>query len=99
MDLYIYYRVRPQHANVLFGKLKALQLVLQTQYGILPRLKRRPAEKDGLQTWMEIYEQLAPETADAFHSSLAGALEAAGIDALIEGRRHVECFEDVTACA
>ncbi|MCA1326559.1 DUF4936 family protein [Herbaspirillum sp. alder98] len=99
MDLYIYYRVRPQHANVLFGKLKALQLVLQTQHGVNPGLKRRPAEKDGLQTWMEIYEHLAPDAADDFQQALASALAAADIGALIEGERHVERFEDVAACA
>lgn len=99
MDLYIYYRVRPQHANVLFGKLKALQLVLQAQHGVSPGLKRRPAEKDGLQTWMEIYGHLAPEAADDFQQALASALAAAGVGALIEGERHVERFEDVAVCA
>ncbi|EJN01474.1 DUF4936 family protein [Herbaspirillum sp. YR522] len=99
MDLYIYYRVRAQHANTLLGKLRALQLVLQAQHGVRPGLKRRPIEKDGLQTWMEIYEHLAPEAADHFLQALASAGAAAGIDTLIDGERHVERFEDVAVCA
>lgn len=99
MDLYIYYRVAPSQATTLFGKLKAMQAVLQADQGISARLKRRPEEKDGLQTWMEVYEGIAPGQEIEFSAKLDKALSAAGIAGLIEGSRHVEHFEDVAVCA
>lgn len=99
MDLYIYYRVVPMRTQELHGKIKAVQAVLQGRFGIAGGLKRRPDEQDGLQTWMEIYEHIAPGQEDDFSRALEHALGDAGIAALIDGPRHVERFEDVATCA
>ena len=55
------------------------------------RLKRRPEARDGLQTWMEVY----PAVDAGFASMLAGAVHAAGLDALLAGPRHAEVFMDL----
>jgi len=99
MDLYIYYRVGQAGADTLHGKLKAVQMVLQTRYGVAAGLKRRPGTVDGRQTWMEIYEHVPPARADDFLQALQRALDDTGVGALIEGERHVEHFEDVAPCA
>lgn len=99
MDLYIYYRVEPAHATALFGKIKGVQAMLQARLGIAGALKRRPGEQDGLQTWMEIYQDVLPSGAGEFTRTLARALEDSGAAALIRGERHVEQFEDVAPCA
>ncbi|MBP0599389.1 DUF4936 family protein [Herbaspirillum sp. LeCh32-8] len=99
MDLYIYYRVSPAHTQALHGKIKALQAVLQARFGIVGGLKRRPGEQDGRQTWMEVYEHIAPGHEEEFGRALERALDDADIAALIDGPRHVERFEDVATCA
>lgn len=99
MDLYIYYRVVPTQAQQLHGKIKAVQAVLQGRFGITGGLKRRPGEQDGQQTWMEVYEHIAPGHEEEFTRALERALDDAGIAALIAGPRHVERFEDVATCA
>ncbi len=99
MDLYIYYRVESGHATTLLGKVKGVQAMLLARLGIAGALKRRPGEQDGLQTWMEIYQDILPTDADAFNRTLARALEDSGAAELIRGERHVEQFEDVAPCA
>ncbi|NUU03919.1 DUF4936 family protein [Herbaspirillum robiniae] len=99
MDLYIYYRVPAAQTRQLHGKIKALQAVLQGRFGIAGGLKRRPGEQDGLQTWMEVYEHIAPGQEEDFSRALERALDDAGVAGLIEGPRHVERFEDVATCA
>ena len=94
MDLYIYYRVRSENATALRVCVESLQRRLEKEYAIVTGLKRRPEEKDGLQTWMEIYFAVP----DGFEAALADALPA-GLPALIEGPRHTEHFVDVAPCA
>jgi len=95
MDLYIYYRIRNGRADEFRTKAGAMQSRLTREYGIVAALKRRPEEKDGLQTWMEIYQAVP----DGFAMQLERAVAQAGLAALIEGQRHTECFVDVSACA
>lgn len=95
MDLYIYYRVRAENADELRGKAGAMQQWLSQEYGIVTALKRRSGEKDGLQTWMEIYQAVP----DSFELLLERAIAQAGLATLIEGRRNTEYFVDVSACA
>ena len=93
MDLYVYYQVRSDIAERVMPHVLAMQLELESAHGVRAKLKRRPEEKDGLQTWMEVYE--------AVPQDFLGALEHAAINAYlpIEGRRHVEIFVDIPECA
>lgn len=92
-DIYVYYRLRSELAELMLPHVCAMQDGLSAQYGVKTALKRRPEEKDGEQTWMEVYEAV-PE--DFLH-----ALEQAAIDAHlpISGERHIEVFEDLSPCA
>ena len=92
-DIYVYYRLRSELAELMLPHVRAMQDGLNVHYGVKTALKRRPEEKDGEQTWMEVYEAV-PE--DFLH-----ALEQAAIEAHlpISGERHVEVFVDVAECA
>lgn len=92
MDLYVYYRVRSDHAHQLQTQVSAMQRALSQNFGVHCALKRRPEEKDGCQTWMETYTAV-PE---GFAHTLANAAAALS---LIEGERHLETFMDLPACA
>ncbi|RJF95829.1 DUF4936 family protein [Noviherbaspirillum saxi] len=95
MDLYIYYRIRSEHAEELRSRVSALQQCVLREYGIVTRIKRRPEEKDGLQTWMEVY--LSVPT--GFEATLDRLVAEAQLDALIDGPRHTEHFVDIAPCA
>jgi hypothetical protein len=95
MDLYIYYRIRREHAGELRSHVGAMQRWLAQEYGIVTALKRRPEEQDGMQTWMEIYQAVP----DGFAILLERAVAQAGLAAWIEGQRNTEYFLDVSACA
>lgn len=95
MDLYVYYRVRCEHADKLRSQADAMQRWLAQEYGIVTALKRRPEERDGMQTWMEVYLAIP----DGFATLLERAVAQAGLAALIEGQRNTEYFLDVSACA
>lgn len=94
MDLYIYYRVSAANAAPLQQQLRAMQSALITQWQVESDVKRRPELQDQLQTWMEIYRQV-PE---GFLPALHRAVTLAGIEALIDGPRHLETFVDLDAC-
>ncbi|RZI42794.1 DUF4936 family protein [Herbaspirillum sp. HC18] len=95
MDLYVYYRVRHENVAALRARAETMQRCLSEEYGIVPGLKRRPEEKDGMQTWMEIYEAVPSD----FEAALERAVAREGVDALIDGRRNTEYFVDVSSCA
>jgi hypothetical protein len=95
IDLYVYYKVREEHAARLEPLVRAMQARLRDGYGVAVQLKRRPDAKDGVQTWMEVY----PGVADDFASLLAQTERDAGLAALIDGPRRSEVFTDLTACA
>jgi hypothetical protein len=92
-DLFVYYQVRGELAAGLRPQVAALQSSLVRRFGIRASLKRRPEEKDGLQTWMEVYAGV-PE-------NFLPALQQAAVEARlpIEGERHHEIFEDLPECA
>jgi len=73
----------------------AMQQSLAKEYGIVTGLKRRSQEKDGRQTWMEIY-QAVPEH---FEAILERAIAQAGLAHFIDGQRKTEYFLDVSSCA
>jgi len=98
MDLYIYYKVGATAAAELAPRVRALQAALGTRHGVAAALKRRPGERDGCQTWMEIY----PDAPPGFEAMLAQAVQDSGIAELITGGvggRHTEIFVDLEACA
>lgn len=95
MDLYIYYRVRSEDGEALRTRVVALQQSLAREYAIVTGLKRRPEEKDGRQTWMEIYQAVPA----GFETALERAVAQAGLTELIAGPRNTEYFVDVSSCA
>ncbi|MBY0558104.1 MAG: DUF4936 family protein [Burkholderiaceae bacterium] len=95
MDLFIYYRVKEADAAALAPQIAAMQAQLSAAHGVRSALKRRPGSKDGLQTWMEVYEATPP----GFDDRLSAALDGAAFAQLISGPRHTEIFVDVAPCA
>ncbi len=95
MDLYVYYRVANTDTGPLAPRVAGMQRRLAQEYGVAAALKRRPEEKEGRQTWMEVYQAVP----DGFVTLLERAVARAGLSGLIDGPRHVECFVDVAACA
>lgn len=95
IDLYVYYKVRDEHAAHLEPLVRAMQAHLAREAGVAVQLKRRPEGRDGLQTWMEVY----PGVADTFPALLETAALDAGLAPLTEGPRRTEVFVEFTACA
>jgi hypothetical protein len=94
-ELYIYYQVTDAHAVKLLPLVRGMQAALALAHGIGTGLKRRPESEQSLQTWMEIYTGTAPGFADQL--DLAAA--AAGVNDLVDGRRHTEVFTEMPPCA
>jgi tartrate dehydratase beta subunit/fumarate hydratase class I family protein len=91
MDLYIYYKVKDADAASLQAAVVSMQAALGQRHGVVGRLKRRPDTKDGVQTWMEVYES----TPEGFAAMLDSAVHEAGVLEWIAGLRHTEVFLDV----
>ncbi len=91
--LYVYYKVRAPDAAALAPRVRAMQRALAADHGVAAQLKCRPEAKDGLQTWMEVY----PEVAESFAGTLEQAALEAGLDALVQGPRRTEVFVDLAA--
>jgi hypothetical protein len=68
-----------------------MQAALANRHGVSVQLKRRPDTKDGLQTWMEVY----PDVAASFADTLEQAAREAGLDELTSGPRRSEVFVDL----
>lgn len=93
IELYVYYKVRDEHAAALAPQVCAMQARL-----IAPgaaRLLRRPESQDGVQTWMEVY----PDVPEGFAAALEAAAATAGFAGLVEGPRRVEVFTEFPPCA
>ncbi len=92
--LFIYYRVASSRAAAARLEVEALQSRLREALpGLQTQLLRRPEEKDGQQTWMEIYSHpqgVSPQAQDHIEAA------ARELQALCPGPRHVEVF---VACA
>lgn len=95
MDIYVYYTIRTDDAALARQRVDTLQQRLNAGYDIRAGLRRRPEEKDGLQTWMEIY----PAVPAGFEDVIERAAAEEGVTALAQGRRHVEQFVEVAPCA
>jgi ATP-dependent protease ClpP protease subunit len=92
MDIFVYYRVHPEHTELLKSAIFNMQNQLKTHYAIQTSLKRRSdqADQKDYATWMETYQNVPV----GFLESLDDAVSKANISAYIEGERHVEVFED-----
>jgi hypothetical protein len=95
MDLYVYYQVPIEQAEQLLASVRAMQIFIAEEQGIVGALKRRPEEQNARHTWMEIY----PAIPDGFDKSLERAVEQAEVASLIVGPRHNEYFLDAGPCA
>lgn len=91
VDLYVYYRVAAADADRLRGRVITMQEGLLRSHGVASALKRRPDERDGRQTWMEIYAAVPP----GFDAALEQAIADSGLISLTDGERHVERFVDL----
>jgi len=91
VDFYVYYKVASGDAATLAPLVHAMQRQLVQDAGVQVQLKRRPEDKDGLQTWMEVY----PGVSDGFAAVLAQAVDAAGIASHLAGPRRLEIFTDL----
>lgn len=89
-QLFIYYRVASGRAAAARLAIEALQARLRLALpGLRTQLLRRPDEKDGLQTWMEVYAHPDGVSLRAQEHIEAAARE---LQALCPGPRHVEVF-------
>ncbi len=93
-DLFIYYRVRDEHAALLAPRVLSMQAGLANVHAVVGQLKRRPGSADGRQTWMEVY----PATPPGFDTALAAAVQQAALSDFIDGARHTEVFTDLSTC-
>jgi len=93
MDIFVYYRVHPEHTQPLMSAIFNMQNQLKTHYAIQTSLKRRSdqADQKDYVTWMETYQNVPV----GFIESLNEAVSKANISAFIEGERHIEVFEDL----
>lgn len=88
--LFIYYRVASADAVAAAAAVRHLQSRLrQTWPGLQAQWLRRPEEKDGMQTWMEIYARPGGITAEV---QAHIEEEARALAPWCRGPRHVEVF-------
>ena len=92
IDLYVYYKVGEADAAALAPRVLAMQAALAAGLPGGAQLKRRPGASAGLQTWMEVY----PDVADEFLSHLDAAVEEAGLAVFLAGPRRAEVFMDLS---
>jgi hypothetical protein len=95
MDMYVYYSVDSGRAEALRTRVAAMQATLAAAHDVVTALKRRPGEKNGRHTWMEVYLAVP----DGFDSMLEQAVDRAELTTLIDGERHTEYFLDIAPCA
>ena len=95
MDLYVYYRVQPQHSAELQAIVMNMQEKLGNLHGMNFSLKRRVEKNVDYQTWMEIYFSVS----DEFTDELGLAVKNEDLMRLIDGERHNEIFVDMPPCA
>lgn len=91
-ELYIYYRVRAEREAELRRALSGWSARLcAAEPGLQVHWRRRPANAgDALRTWMEIWTH--PDGVGVTRAARIEA-EAALLQGMIEGSRHVEAFE------
>ena len=99
LELYVYYRSRPEDAAALGEAVRAMQRALASDWpGLLTRWLRRPELREGSVTWMEVYALPAGLSGEALEAVVA-AIDAAAVrlSPWQVGDRKVERFLDATA--
>lgn len=94
MDCYIYYRCAGRHQQQVAEQAGKLQQLWQ-RADVLSELKRRPEAENGMHTWMEVYRAV-PED---FEVQMDVFIQQTTLAALIDGKRHIEYFMDISSCA
>lgn len=98
-ELFVYYRVLPQHVDAARAAVRSMQTALCERHSALSaRLLERPSEAGAPRTWMETYRvdtSLHPGGVDA---ALQAEIDTAALalSAWTDGPRHTEVF---VACA
>lgn len=90
MHCYVYFKAAAedeQHIRQCFARLR---LSLE-KIGFNVRFQRRPEVKDGLQTWMEVYENVP----DHFEELIAAVVAESGLNEYIVGARYYERFLEI----
>ncbi len=95
MNCYIYFKASVDKEAEVLRQEQLLQKLMRQTDQQSPGLQRRPAEQDGMHTWMEIYHEVTPD----FEQRLALAYAQTGLLQLQSGERHMEYFVDVDLCA
>lgn len=95
MNCYIYFKAGTDKEAEVLQQERLLQNLMRQVDQQGPGLQKRPAEQDGMHTWMEIYYQVAPD----FEQRLELAYAQTGLQQLQSGERHMEYFVDVDLCA
>lgn len=90
LHLYIYYRSRAGNAAAVIACVHQLQQALHMQHCVCGELLQRTQGADDDITWMECYRDVAP----GFMAQLEDILDTTGLQALIEGTRHCEVFQE-----
>jgi hypothetical protein len=86
---YVYYRVRSQSETAARAAVADLLARVVRDTGVPGRLQTKRGEP---QLWMEIYEPV--ESPEKFERALREHVEALHLEQyLIDGRRHIECFQ------
>jgi len=95
MNCYIYFKASANKEAEVLQQERLLQKLMFQADQQSPCLQRRPAEQDGMHTWMEIYYQVSSD----FEQRLELAYAQTGLKQLQSGERHMEYFVDVDLCA
>ncbi|MES2037502.1 MAG: DUF4936 family protein [Pseudomonadota bacterium] len=95
MNCYIYFKASAGKEAEVLQQEQLLQNLMRQADQQSPGLQRRPAEQDGMHTWMEIYHQVTSD----FEQRLELAYAQTGLQQLQSGERHMEYFMDVNLCA
>lgn len=99
LELYVYYRSRPESAEALGAAVRAMQRRLQADCpGLGTRWLRRPDLREGCVTWMEVYTLPKGTSSEAAEALVVAVDQAAAALAPWQiGERKVERFLDALA--
>lgn len=92
VGLYIYFRSDADDAVVL-GALRDAGRRLAASGWPAPTLWRRPTSDSSARTWMQVHATQPAGRIDALLSAIDRAAADSGLEPLISGAWHIECFE------